>query len=939
MPKTSPSTRCGLSLLALAFGLWAPAPAGAATIWLVTPDASPAADRFAAELRPALAADGDLVRETTAADWISQGCGSGGPGDLTIILPNAAWPAKGRTVLEEYLRRGNHLLNLSATAFSALEQPLVLETLSPAYKTYPSAARRLQLPGKTLDQRAETPITIPIPRQRGLGCDAVRPTRFIPVAEALDENGRSRGAAAHLYLNTATSYAGAVWGAVGLPAAALGGGQADLIPLVAGMAARIQRGVFLANAGPEHFAYAEGEKTTSGADLVNLGDEARTVRVSISITRKGRAVHQWSEDVALPARTVSRPVQTRCPSLELLPGEYEVAVRVHEAKALLDEVACPVQVIAFGAVPAGDVVKVGDGDFLLHGRSWHPLGMNYWPHLSAALEPREFSRGWLSPEQYDPAVVERDLAQAAELGVNVLSIQYAQPEQARPLMDFMARAAHHGLKVIIYSPAFEPLRPDPEKARRLILAAHLRESPAMFAYDVCWEGHLGDKRDREPFNARWEAWVAERYGSVAEAEADWRYSPPRADGLLAGPTDEQLTNDGDWRVYVAAYRRFWDDEISRCYREVRTNLLAADPVHLVSARSGYGGNGTPMYAHLMPFDLSSGAKHLDFISPEGYALRGDWNEFMRGGLTTAYSRLVGGGKPVFWAEYGVPLLWQVEARDYRPPVLASDLEPQRAYFETTLRFARESGANGCSGWWWPGGYRVDEKSDFGIINPDGTPRPAALELRKAAASFAEDWSRRAPDVYLEIDRDRQVSGYAGLYTTLADQYVRAFLDGHAPAVRTAGTGTTSADTPPLAVGNVPWTGRNPPKFLNGEFTRVELRAGDDWRPIHNGDEVEAGAGKLRLRVAVANTAEARWLPPADGVKTGGVSLVVEGDSGRLARRPLPSEVPYLGDGAFPEFEIDVPPGSPATVALRLLAEGRTAFGEVFMIRLRPRGAR
>ena len=36
------------------------------------------------------------------------------------------------------------------------------------------------------------------------------------------------------------------------------------------------------------------------------------------------------------------------------------------------------------------------------------------------------------------------------------------------------------------------------------------------------------------------------------------------------------------------------------------------------------------------------------------------------------------------------------------------------------RLLIESGADGVYFWWYPGGFRVNENSDYGIINPDGT---------------------------------------------------------------------------------------------------------------------------------------------------------------------------------------------------------------------------
>ena len=75
---------------------------------------------------------------------------------------------------------------------------------------------------------------------------------------------------------------------------------------------------------------------------------------------------------------------------------------------------------------------------------------------------------------------------------------------------------------------------------------------------------------------------------------------------------------------VAAYRRFCDDLLSRRYMKTAQVIQSVDPYHPISVRSGFGGTGTdaPWALPQMPVDLFSGAKHLLYISPEGYNFSG-----------------------------------------------------------------------------------------------------------------------------------------------------------------------------------------------------------------------------------------------------------------------------------------------------------------------------
>ena len=68
---------------------------------------------------------------------------------------------------------------------------------------------------------------------------------------------------------------------------------------------------------------------------------------------------------------------------------------------------------------------------------------------------------------------------------------------------------------------------------------------------------------------------------------------------------------------------------------------------------------------------------------------------------------------------------------------------------------------------------------------------------------------------------------------------------------TPATGTTSATVPDIAVGNVPYTGRNPHKYLNAEFNRLQAKAGDEpWRALRSGETIEVKRGARAVAVGV-----------------------------------------------------------------------------------------
>lgn len=807
--------------------------------------------------------------------------------------------------------------------FAAVDfSPPVLESISPPYKTYRTQVQMFRSADSELWAPQPVEVVCPIPRNPGFGFDGPRSYRWIPLARVFDSDDRSRGAALHLLVNAAGDYAGSVWGFAG-------GSQADMemaayqvMPAIVDTLKQMSRGVFLVNAGTQHLAYADGEQVRCGAYAVNLNQSPVTLTARFAVTSGDRIVQSCEASARVPARTTRTPAELRGVCWKFPPGEYAVRTTLYVGESPVDEITHEFRVVKFSSpTPSQTVAAAVDGGFLLAGKQWRAHGVNYWPRYSTGREGPDWVH-WLSPEQYHPEIIEQDLALVRELGLNMLSVQYGRVEDARSMMDFLARAERHGIKVHVYLPGLHPLNPDFSLAHSLIAAAHLPQSAAVFAYDVGWEVHVGGYNVRKDYDKLWQDWVIDQYGSVQAAEKDWNYTPQRVNDVITGPTDDQLAKEGDWRVYVAAYRRFWDDEISKRYRQVRSKIRELDKVHLIGARSGYGGTGSMWAARVLPFDLASGAKHLDFTSPEGYALSGDRLGFLKGGIITLYGRMVSAGKPVFWAEYGTSI-W--------PKCDAQTIEAQRSYYENMLNMLCKSDADGSAGWWWPGGFRLGENSDFGIVNPDGSPRPAALELRRFASSCGTDRQSKRPEAVITIDREEYCSGIAGILANHGEEYAKAVEAGKRPLLRTGGTGTDSANTPLVAVGNVPCHGSNPPKYLNAEFNylKVNGHSAQDDAVI----EVERGR-PVFVEASVGNTSEATWLAPG-AVGDGAVYLVATSE-GYSARGPIAADTAFLKDATVRRFQLTPGVDTETTFKFRMTALNRCFFGEVRRVTLRPR---
>ncbi|MCA1595378.1 MAG: hypothetical protein LC772_02990, partial [Chloroflexi bacterium] len=497
--------------------------------------------------------------------------GRGGPGDrfrpanasgLSVGLANASAPEpsgpKNLWVADLGVARSPGARSVAAP---------VLESLSPVYKL------RDARPG------AWEPI------RRFLAATPVNPPGRLSILRSVGERPL-----AWMYRPNTGAYAGAVWGA------SVDG--RDLPDQVRTMLATL----WVTHAGAASACFRRGEPATFLAGFVNRGAVSRTVRATLRVwpvSRSGGtgtsrpAVRPVIITAVVPPRA-SRTFRIRWPGA-LSPGGQSYSMDfsdVHPAPAgaFTDRFSDRFTVLPERSHP-GPLVEARRGAFVLDGRPWRVVGINYFPLSVVGEDPGAFQRDWLRPEFYDPAMAETDLALMQRLRINAVSVLYLDPAEGPPLDDFLARCRVHGIRANVFLGGGNPLASDTRMLIGLISAAHLAANDAVFAYDLAWEPHVGSHPDRKRLDPEWLEWVLENYGSVTRAEQDWGMSAPRDDGRLTNPADQQLMQDGPWRRMVAAYRRFMDDRISHGYRDVCSAIRDVDPRHLLGARSGWGGNG------------------------------------------------------------------------------------------------------------------------------------------------------------------------------------------------------------------------------------------------------------------------------------------------------------------------------------------------------------
>jgi hypothetical protein len=816
-----------------------------------------------------------------------------------------------------------------------------LDTLSPGYKLFDvHGPVRLSLrqdqaivSAKSYEPVLASNLTLrsPQPRPGGGGFDKRRDWRFIPILEARSADGQWRGTPVTMMVNADGPYKGGVWASFGFTGSEIYKSPA-MLSIVRQIAQRMHNGVFILDGGANFYTYFKDQPGKIGIRIVNVSKQEHYVHAMVGHREPNISTlldsMSWEVAKLLPGeiRTVSSDVVNYASK-----DGYALEATIREGNEIIDRVAHKTYI--WEPNKTKHFITVKDGEFMLDGKRWRANGVNYMPSSGIGTEDGEYFEHWIGARSYDPEVVDRDLDHIQEMGLNSVSaFVYTGYAKDQNMLDFLRRLDKRGMKANIGLRPGMPTTFDADAIKGAIELLRLPENDTVFAYDIAWEPMFGTNNERKVWDGDWENWIVERYGSVANAEKDWGFAVPRTeDGKVTNPLPPQIDTDGKWRVMTAAYRRFLDTLLYKKYGEARRQIRSVDPNHMVSFRMAEAGNPGYRWDGRIPYDWPYLAAAVDMIEPEAYGRIGDWERVKPGWFEFEYAKWAAPSKPVIWAEMGVSAWDTSRMQDSQ-----QKLDYQAMFHKAFYRLLTSSGASGIFFWWYPGGFRAGENSDYGIINPDGTDKPVTKVIRESSKAFLDGPTRPKPNYWIEIDRDAHPDGIAGIYDAAKADFWSAIDKGLAPGFRTKGTGTDSSNCPLVAVGNGPLTGSNPPKYLDAAIDSVQvLDASGKWVEVAKGGSVKVAGGKaVAARVEFTNLGEARLLAPASTTAAGGVYLMIEQGSHTRAIA-LASDVPHQASSSVKPFEL-LPAGPELTeVVLTFEAKGRAKFGERFGFRIEP----
>lgn len=671
-----------------------------------------------------------------------------------------------------------------------------LESVSPGYQFFPVTPSVVvpetlgRLPSRKLGSVKAKPLTPGLlamhPRPRGIGFAQDRQYRWEPLLVACDASQNDqRGAVAALLVHVKPPCRGGVWAAF-TPSEKEFYRQPTFRTCLQLTLQRMRRGVFLVEGGAEFFTTFPKQSVKVGARVANFGN-APVTDLSVAISFQCAASGWRNAYVALRTNLSLAPgqIESVASSTVLTAGvERSVEATLADGEILFDRVAHEVAIWQPKAKPG--FLEARDGGLWIGDERWKAHGVNYMPSSGIGLANWQHFEHWVGRGAYDPEIIERDLQRIKAMNLNAVSVFiYRESLEAQHLLDFLRRCEAHDIHVNLSLRPGTPLDFRWNEMRELIEHYKLAENDTVFAYDLAWEPRHEAQQIQSDYVPAWRAWVQKRYANADAAKKAWdvglgsfqfEFTDLKS---VPAPTMKWFTQDGLWRKLIADYRLFLDEMLHEKYAEARRLVRSIDPHHPVSFRMQHAGDATFNWDAFVPYDFNGLAGAVDIWEPEAYGRIGDWEKVRPGRFTADYSRLCDAAKPVMWAEMGYSV-WDNLHMSPAPEKLAF----QAQYFRDFYRMMNDSAADGIFFWWYPGGYRLNERSDYGIINPDGTDRPVTKVIREEGAKFLKA-ARPAqkPDRWINVDRDRDARGLFGIYEAAKSNYWSTIAAGRTPGLK------------------------------------------------------------------------------------------------------------------------------------------------------------
>ena len=798
---------------------------------------------------------------------------------------------------------------------------LTLEGVSPMHEVYPitNAANLLTCENQVFlterDYVIPTELFSCHPGRTGTGYAKGATNRFIPLIRVTDEKGLHSGYAAWMYLLAGTTtkngaFEGAMIGTFSASSADFY--NVNGISAVVETAQAMLGKAFLVDGGTTEHIYVtvDTESITAGTTYAAYGDVVPLAKVELY---QGETLLSTVQSDTTAPKSAKNDLKTLSTTYALSGGKPDRAVVTLSVNGKVVDTL--VQEISYWeAKPESErsYVYMEDGYFKKDGKIITMYGVNYMPSYDASEADGALFEHYISDAAYDPEVIMYDLQHIKDIGMNAVSIfcYYEYVKDCNNILDLVNKCEEMGLYVdLSIRPYAYPLRSNYsyDQVKTLIQRLHFHENETIVAYDIAWEPRIGDNYEengmyigRQRWEDEWLQWIKDNYGSVKAAETAWGCTTAKC-GNGAPKITNEIIDDTSKRYakLMAAYYAFIDEVVAAEMQVFMPEMQALAPNQLISFRMSMSGstmrNGGYVPS-LMCFDFQSLASTMAFMEPEGYALGLSDEVDLQIMFANAYARYVKPDAPVVWKEFGRHVWTGMENGNFDP----SDalLQTQADYYRYALDYCLTSYSSGMFCWYYAGGFRIGENSDYGILNPDGSDRPVTKLLREYAPKFINQ-GERGEVVEIAIERDDYVGGLFGMFDAVKSKLAAAYKAGKAVTFinkqqDNAATYAYADELVNYAVADAKAGDLYPLRYVGGQIMQITF---------------EGNVAKI----TVCNTKQSTW-------RAGTVSIVSTADSKLPLRVTIDQDLGYLE-----QTTIEVPISGSGALSLRFEIEGH-AFG-------------
>ncbi len=798
-----------------------------------------------------------------------------------------------------------------------------IEGISPMYELYPITNAKNLITCDNQSFISERAYVLPDtlfschPGRQATGYGKGSTARFIPLIRVTDENDLHSGYAAWIHLLACTTtkngaFEGAMLGTFSSSDDDFY--NADGIAAVVETALAMTGDAFLIDGGTTEHIYvtADTDTITAGATYLSSGDTAPEVK--IELYEGDRLLCTVNSKDTAP-KSAANGLYTVSGNYALSGGKPDRAVvTLSVGGVIVDGVTQEISYWEAKPESERSYIYMEDGYFKRDGEIISFFGVNYMPSYGVAEADGAMFEHYISDGAYDPTTILYDLQRIKDIGMNAVSIfcYYDYVKDCNNILDLVNKCEQMGIYVdLSIRPYAYPLNDNYsyEQVQTLVQRLHFNENDNIIAYDIAWEPRVGSYEQNSMYVGRqrwdddWLQWIKDNYGSVDHAFSLWGTKIPLNNRGVPVITDAMLDNTAStYKKAIAAYYSFLDEVIAANMQLHMVAMQALAPQQMFSFRMSMSGStmrspGT--YPSNMCFDFQSLASTLAFMEPEGYALGLSDEASLQIMFANAYARYTKPEAPVVWKEFGRHVWAGPSNSNFSPS--SSLLRVQEEYYRYALDYCLKSYTSGMFCWYYAGGYRIGENSDYGILNPDGSDRPVTQLLRDYAPLFINQGEREV--IEITIERDDYVGGIYGMFDAVKAQLASAYKQGKAVTFinkqQTSATEYAYADELlGYAVGGTAADGQYPLRYVGGQIKNVEFTT-------ENGAQV--------AKITVCNTKQSSW-------RAGTVSVVSIDGSGVTLGGTVNEELSYLE-----ETTLTVPVSGSGKAILRFKI-GDTLFG-------------